>query len=73
MFRLGVKLNLPYKDVDEICNRNIRNYQKTYQFLTSWREQSGQQGDLIQIITILQEMNKITIADKIQTTLDSSK
>ena len=73
MFRLGVKLNLSYKDVDEICNRNIRNYQKTYQFLTSWREQSGQQGDLIQIITILQEMNKITIADKIQTTLDSSK
>ena len=73
MFRLGVKLNLPYEDIDEICNRNIRNYQKTYQILTSWREQSGQQGDLIQIITILQEMNKITIADKIQTTLDSSK
>ena len=72
-FRLGLKLNLSHKDVDEICNRNIRIYEKIYQILTLWQEQSGQQANLNQIIIILHDMNEHSIADKIAAKLDSSQ
>ena len=71
MFRFGVKLNLPAKDVDEICNRNIRKYPKIYQLLTLWQEKTGLIADLAQIIIILKDMNKNSIAEKLFTKLHS--
>ena len=70
MFRLGVNLNLLPKDVNEIFDLNIGTYQKIYQILTLWRDQTGQQADLNQIIVILQDMNKNGIAEKIVSKLN---
>ena len=67
-----MKLNLPYKDVNEIShNSHINSYRKSYQILTLWREQAGQKADLNQIIKILQDMDKNNIAEKILTQLYS--
>ena len=75
IFCMGIKLNLPNKDVDEICSHNvgIDRYQKIYKILTSWQEQYGQQADLNQVMTILRDMNKNSIADKVEVEIDSSK
>ena len=62
LFRLGVKLNLPYKDVDKIVDRGNSTYHKTCLILMLWRDQYGQQADLNQIVEILKEMNKVAIA-----------
>lgn len=69
LFRLGIKLNLPYRDVDEIFNRDINYYQKIYQILTSWRQQNGRYADLKHIVVILLSMNKKAIADKVNAKL----
>ena len=71
LFRLGVKLRLPYKDVDEIVDSSNKTYRKVYQILTLWRDQCSQQADLNQIVVILRDMNKFAIAEKITTKLHS--
>ena len=72
LFRLGVKLKLSYKDIDEIVDCNNKTYRKAYQILALWRDQSGQQTDLNQIVMILEDMNKKSVAEKIATKLHSS-
>ena len=72
LFLLGMKLNLPYKDVNEIIDCGNKTYRKVFQILTLWRDQFGQQADLNQIVEVLKDMKKTAIADKIDTKLHSS-
>ena len=72
LFRFGLKLNLPYKDISEIVDCNIDTYRKAYRILALWRDQFGQQADLNRIVMILEDINKKSIADKIATKLHSS-
>ena len=66
IFRFGINLNLPDKDVKEILsNLNVNGYDKTYEILTNWRQQSGLRADLNEIITVLKDMNKNVIAEKL--------
>ena len=73
VFSLGIKLNLSYDKVDEICMRNITKYQKIFAILVSWREKFGQQADINRVITSLKDMQKKAIADIIEEKLDTLK
>ena len=74
VFSLGIKLKLRYPKVDEICKRNgMTSYEKIFNILVSWRNNSGLKADINQIITILNMMQKKSIADQIQRKLDSLK
>ena len=73
VYRLGIKLKLPDNEVDDICNGNFSRYDKTYKILRLWRNKTGKQADINQVIASLRDMNENDIADIIEATLDSSK
>ena len=74
MFRFGINSKLPYKDVDEISNSNMDSNYKIYQILTIWREKFGQQADLNEIITVLQDINNdvVSLIESLQSLIHQS-
>ena len=73
MYRLGIQLKLPDNEVDDICHGSFTRYEKTYKILRLWRNKTGKQADINQVIASLRDMNENDIADIIEATLDSSK
>ena len=73
IYRLGIKLNLSNNVIDEIYDRSRSNYEIIHKILTKWREHAGQHADPNDLITVLQDMDKNTIADKVIAKCDSLK
>ena len=70
LFEFGMNLKINPNEFDEIDReKNISNYQKTYQILRLWKQQAGQKADLEKIIEVLKKLKMLGIAEKLIETL----